>query len=78
MPNSWRTDCIQITFAVALASALYSASVLDLETICYFLDLQDTRFVPKKIANPLVDLLPSGHPAQSASENALSANEDDL
>jgi hypothetical protein len=37
--------CIHIISVVALATALYFASVLDLET----------RFVPRKIAYPLVD-----------------------
>jgi hypothetical protein len=65
-----------MTSAVAFASALYSNSVLDLETICYFHELQDTRFAPRKMANPLVDLLSSGHPTQSASEKALRFIED--
>jgi hypothetical protein len=65
-----------MTSAVAFASALYSNSMLDLETICYFHELQDTRFAPRKMAKPLVDLLSSGHPTQSASEKALRFIED--
>jgi hypothetical protein len=55
--------------------ALYSASVLDLETVACFLALQDIRLDPKKMANPLVDRLSSRHPAQSASEKALTNKE---
>jgi hypothetical protein len=40
--------------------------------------VQEIRFDPKNTANPQVDLLSSGHPAQSASENALTKVEEDL
>jgi hypothetical protein len=49
---------------------LYSASVLDLETVSCFLELQLIKFPPISIANPLVDLLSSGQLAQSASLKA--------
>jgi hypothetical protein len=52
--------------------------VLDLETVGCFLALQEIKFGPKKIAKPPVDLLSSRHPAQSASEKALSKREEDL
>jgi hypothetical protein len=41
---------IHIIFVVALAIALYYASVLDRETVFSFLALYDTRFVTRKIA----------------------------
>jgi hypothetical protein len=57
---------------VAFATALYSASVLDLETVDGFLALHETR------SEPRVDLLSSKHPAQSALENPLTSIEGDL
>jgi hypothetical protein len=78
MPSSPRSVSTHISSAVALAKSLYLASLLDLETIAFLRALQDIRFGPKNIANPLVDLLSSSHPAQSASENALSRLEDDF
>ena len=51
--------------AVAFANALYSAYVLDLETVACFLALQDIKFGPKKTAKPPVE---RRQPAQSESE----------
>jgi hypothetical protein len=43
-----------ISSAVAFARDLYSASVLDLDTVAYFLALQETKFGPTNIAkNPV-------------------------
>jgi hypothetical protein len=56
---------------VAFANALYSASVLDLDTVAYFLAFQGTRFDLKDIAKPPVDRLSSRLPAQSASLKPL-------
>ena len=68
----------QMISTVALASALYSASVLDRDTVACFLAHQEIRLGPKKIAKPSVDRLSSKHPAQSESEKALTRVEDDL
>ena len=62
-----RSDLIHVTSAVANAKLWYSASVLDLATTDCFLDHQDTRLDPKKMAAPEVDLLSSGSDAQWAS-----------
>lgn len=59
---------IQITSTVAGARFLYSTSVLDLATTVCFLDHHDTRFGPKYMAAPEVDLQWSGSDAQSASK----------
>ena len=56
--------------AVAFATALYSASVLLLDTVACLRAAQAIKLGPKKTACPPVDRLSSGHPAQSASENA--------
>jgi hypothetical protein len=56
--------------AVAFASALYSDSVLERETVACFLALQEMRLPPKNIAYPPVDQWSSTLPAQSASEKA--------
>jgi hypothetical protein len=56
---------------VASTIALYSTSMLDLDTIFCFLAHHDIKFGPKNIANPPVDFRSSMHPAQSASEKAL-------
>ena len=50
--------------------ALYSASVVDRETVGYFLEFHEIRFDPKNVQYPVVDLLESRHPAQSASHYA--------
>jgi hypothetical protein len=67
--------CIHIIFVVALATVLYSASVLYLEIVLCFLALHEIKFVPRKIAYPPVDRRSSREPAQSASENLVINNE---
>jgi hypothetical protein len=44
--SSHNRDCIHMIFATAFAKALYSASVLDLETVGCFLTLQEIKFDP--------------------------------
>jgi hypothetical protein len=64
--------------AVAFARDLYSASVLDFETVACFRTHYNIRLQPTKTAKPPVDLLSSEQPAQSASEKALTSTEFDL
>jgi hypothetical protein len=78
MFNSLRSVCTHIISAVVSAIALYSASVIDLDTVLYFLAFQEIKFEPKNTAKPPVDLLSSMLPAQSASENALTRVESDF
>ena len=63
---------------VALARALYSASVLDNDTVACFFAHHDIKLGPKNTANPSVERLSSTHPAQSESEKALTSVDDDL
>jgi hypothetical protein len=58
--------------------ALYSASVLDLETVACFRALQEMRFFPKKMENPPVERLSSTQPAQSTSEKPLTSVDGDF
>ena len=64
MCSSDSSDLIHVTSAVAKARLRYSASVLDFATTDCFFDHQETKFEPKKMAAPEVDLLSSGSDAQ--------------
>jgi hypothetical protein len=66
IPSSVSNFWTQIISAVAFASALYSASVLDLDMVGCFLAVEDTKLSPRNTAKPPVDLLWSIQPAQSA------------
>jgi hypothetical protein len=77
-PSSFSSICIHITLAVAFAKALYSASVLNLNTVGCFLALHKTRLGPIKIANPHVDLRSFGQPAQLVSAKTLTIVEMNL
>ena len=68
--SSKRRDKIQVTSAATKAMLLHSASVLDLATTVCFLDHQEIKFGPRKMAAPDVDLLSSGSEGQSASQYA--------
>jgi hypothetical protein len=63
---------------VALARALYSASVLDLDIVSYLRALHEIKLGPKKTTKPPTNLLSSTQPAQSASENALRKLDEDF
>ena len=74
IPKSLNKDCNQFNSVVPDAKALYSASVLGLATTCCFFELQLIRFPPRKMQQPLVDLLSSTELAQSASEKHFKFN----
>ena len=65
--SSLRSELIQINSDVALAIALYSASVLDLANVTCFFELQEMRLLPRYTRNPLVERRSRESPAQSAS-----------
>jgi hypothetical protein len=58
----------QEALTTALATARYSASALERETIACCLEDQEIRLALRNTAYPDVDLRVSGQPAQSASE----------
>jgi hypothetical protein len=70
-PISRNKDGTHIISAVILARVLYSASVLDHETVGCFLVLYKTRLQPKNMGKPPIDLLSSEQLAQSASPKPL-------
>ena len=77
-PSSFSSGCTHMISVIAFANALYSASVLDRETVACFLAHHEIKLGPKKTAKPPVERLSSRHPAQSESEKALTRVEGDL
>ncbi|XP_074283896.1 valerianol synthase TPS8-like [Silene latifolia] len=73
--NSCSSLLSQDSSAVSLLKDLYSASAEDNETVCCFLDFQDSRLPPMKTRKPLTDLLVFGQAAQSASQKPSSRKE---
>lgn len=57
--NSYKSVCIHIISALTLSDALYSNSMLDLNTVVFFLAFNEIIFVPRYTAKPPIDLLSS-------------------
>ena len=69
-PSSRKRVRSQANSAAVDASARYSASMEERETVDYFLEDQEIGLEPRKTKMPVVDFLSDGLPAQSASEKA--------
>lgn len=78
MNNSHTWQDIQVNSAAVADIDRYSASasVLDLETVVYFLALQDIWFEPRSTQKLDVDRLEERQPAESASAYAIKSKED--
>lgn len=61
---------------IATAMDLYLDSPKECETVCCFLDFHEIRDSPRKIQNPVIDLLVSGQEAQFASAKAFKCSSD--
>lgn len=59
------------TVAVVVAKAMYSASMLDWETIGCFRAFQEIKSRQRKLQKPPVDLRSSRQPVQSGTEYTL-------
>ena len=66
--SSCRSGRSQVDSAMLLATALYSDSALDRETVGWRFDDQVKRLFPRKLQKPDVDFRVTGHPTQSAPE----------
>ena len=60
-----------MTSVVALATLLYSASVLERDIVACFFEHQEIRLLPRYMQYPVVDFLSFTSEAQSASANSL-------
>lgn len=64
----------QVTSHIAKAIDLYSASAVDLDIVCYFLDFQEIKESQRKTQNLVISLLEFVHAAQSALAKAFICN----
>ena len=75
-PKSLRVDFIHKSWEQQLAAAMYSASVVERETLAYLREDQKTSEDPKNWQVPEVDFRSTRHPAKSESENPLKKREE--
>ena len=66
----------QTTSLVTVAIDLYSDSIEDLDTTCYFLLFQEISESPKNTQKPVIGLLVLGQAAQSTSQYDFNCNSD--
>ena len=67
-----RNNCLNHIISQAVeAIALYSALAEERDIVACFLDFHETKESPRKMQNPVIDLLESKHLPQSTSQNAL-------
>jgi hypothetical protein len=76
-PKSLNMYVIQSRWEQQLATATYSASVVDWATLDCLREDEETSEVPKNWQVPEVDFLSTWHPAKSASEKPRSEREED-
>ena len=69
--SSLSQDCTYVASAAPFARALYSASVLDHETVGCFRALNETKLGPKKTRKLPVERMSLAHPTESASMKTL-------
>ncbi|WVZ80994.1 hypothetical protein U9M48_028422 [Paspalum notatum var. saurae] len=75
-PKSLRVAFIHKSWEQQLAAAIYSASVVDKDTLACLQEDQETREAPKSWHVPEVDLRSFWQPAWSASKNSLREREE--